>query len=89
MKEYITTSETLDHYEDSLSNYTKEELLLLPYRHKEEGNKLVKSQLYLKSIQSYVKALISFHYLIDHDILNVTEQIIEYINNVEVIFLSL
>jgi len=85
MKDYILSSETLDHYEDSLSKFSKSDLLSLPYKHKEEGNRLVKSELYLKSIQSYVKALISFHYLLDHNILGVTEQIIEYISNVEVV----
>ncbi len=84
MEDYITPSEVIDHYEDTLRDLSKEELLALPYKLKEEGNKFIKSQELAKAIQSYVKALTAFHYLLNHEILKTTEQVVEYMANVEV-----
>jgi len=85
MKDFITSDEMIDYYEDSLVKLSRDTLLLIPHKCKEEGNNFIKSGLYERSTKCYVKALMAFHYLLNHKVLTVTEEVIKYIDRVVVI----
>lgn len=83
MESNVTPDEAIEGYEDSLHGRPRTELLQEPYRQKEDGNRAFKLPDHVSAVQSYLRALIAFRYLLNHSILTVAEEVVDYVANVE------
>jgi len=86
MDSIFLKEEVIQNYEEILKNTSKNDLLILPHQLKNEGNKLMKTGDFENAIQYYIKALMAFDFLLNHDYMNTTEQIVETIQTLEVFY---
>ena len=84
MDKILQPEEVIAGYEDSLPSLSSTDLLQLPYQLKSEGNRYMSSQSFTEAAQSYIKALMTFQYLLNHSLIKVQEQVIQYVENIEV-----
>ncbi len=76
--------EAVADYEKDLQGLSKSDLLAFPYLMKAEGNRLISAENFKAAVPFYLKSLLSFHYMLNHSIMNVAEEIAEYVDKIEV-----